>query len=99
VRAEIPLEKHLLENQEESYVPYDSLSDVDQLQEQNTQLKADLAKFGGHTAECDSLKIYVMGWKGEYGEEQMMRDPAPVCDCGWAEVERGQGGEAKSTTL
>lgn len=52
----------------------------------NEQLKIYLNKFGGHTAECDSLKIYVMGWKGEYGEKQIMRDPAPKCDCGYKET-------------
>jgi len=43
-----------------------------------TQLKADLAKFGGHTAECSSHRSR---WKKAkwLGVE---------CDCGWAKVEK-----------
>ncbi len=42
---------------------------------ENEQLKADLAKHGGHTAECAS-QAALEEWD---------------CDCGWAEIEKGLG--------
>ena len=37
-------------------------------------LKADLAKFGGHTYNCNVIQ---------------QPNNAPVCDCDWAEIEKG----------
>jgi len=47
---------------------------------QITQLKTDLAKFGGHTDECASRPP---------SEEVWVKGCEPKCDCGWAEIEKG----------
>ena len=57
---------------------------LEQLQQEITTLKADLAKFAGHTAKC---KIHTPAWTGSAdvsGHHPDMRK----CDCGWAELER-----------
>ena len=64
---------------------YEEIAVQEQIDKATKQLKGDLAKFGGHTAECDSLKIYYMAWKGE-GQEQVLRQPAPQCNCGYTEA-------------
>ena len=48
-------------------------------------LKADLAKFGGHTAECAFTRFKDLVYQDDYG-----RTPPGMsdkCDCGWAEIE------------
>jgi len=49
---------------------------------ERNQLKADLAKFGGHTAECS---YPVMETLRKLGQEKVK----PMCECGWAEIEKG----------
>jgi len=50
---------------------------ADELDQQITQLKADLAEYGGHTADCWVNTLETPG------EEH-------PCDCGWAEIAEGQ---------
>ena len=52
---------------------------------QITQLEADLAKFGGHTADCA-----VTEWRDKHDFTQPVTAylDMPECDCGWAEIER-----------
>jgi len=47
------------------------------------QLKADLAKFGGHAAYCAS------SWLVE--PEGVVTGEHRLCDCGWQEVQEGWG--------
>jgi len=48
--------------------------------EQVRELKADLAKYGGHQSHCGAYK----GFPGSVY-------PDVGCACGWAEIEKGQG--------
>ena len=54
------------------------LEDNTSWREQITQLKADLSKFGGRTADCNSKT-----WK------ETSDLASTECDCGWAEVSKG----------
>jgi len=49
--------------------------------ERITQLKADLAKYGGHPAECASRFLVE--------PEGVVTGEHRPCDCGWAAIEKG----------
>jgi len=51
--------------------------EIVELDEQITQLKADLSKFGGHTDKCGAS-----GWNPTWQNQT-----EPPCDCGYAEAE------------
>jgi len=52
------------------------------LREKITQLKADLAKYGGHTADCACRNLQFK--KGDDGLTRIL--DAKECDCGWADT-------------
>jgi len=59
------------------------------LHKEITQLKSDLAKYGGHTAECASRV-----WKPRPKRKNSISRYEPAnkkCDCGWVEIEKGKG--------
>ena len=53
------------------------MDEITVLEKREVELKADLAKFGGHTADCNGgQRTHAVGFP---------------CTCGWAEVENGAG--------
>jgi len=59
---------------EESKMDRRRLNRISEQHEEITQLKADLAKYGGHTAAC---AFVLRTFTGKYYVK---------CECGWAEV-------------
>ena len=55
---------------------------LDEANKQITTLKAQLAKHDGHTADCASRG----GYYTQPGGGNFTANP---CDCGWAEIEKG----------
>jgi len=56
-----------------------AIDEIVRLQIEARQLKADLAKYGGHMDECKVGQLRELAGISERHE----------CNCGWAEVEKG----------
>ncbi len=61
--------------------PEDYDDAVSRLSKEINQLKADLAKFGGHKADCACL---IDNWPDDFDSH---KDDEPKCDCDWVEIE------------